>query len=234
MVSLFVVYTFYKGIKALYQGFEAQPKTFVVGYERPKNFCVALWQVIKDELLTHRKWKDCGQEESDEKKFKGHLLVFYGFVFLFFVTGFVAFTHWGGKIFHFLEMKYPMPLYNPIKLVANVGAICLVVGLYYLTKRRLQEDKKDSSTYYDWYLLGVIWGVAITGILSELFRMGNVAGLAYFCYYLHLITVFMLIAYLPWSKLGHLVYRLFALAYARKIGRVSTEIEYSKNKLYVL
>ena len=234
LVSLFVIYTFYKGIKALYKGFESQPKTFVIGYQKPKSFWHALWQVIKEEVLTHRKWKDCGQEESDEKKFKGHLLVFYGFVLLFFVTACIFLTHWGGRIFHFLEMKYPMPLYNPLKLIANIGAISLIVGLYYLTKRRWEEDKKDASTYYDWYLLGVIWGVAITGILSELFRMANVAGLAYFCYYLHLITVFMLIAYLPWSKLGHLVYRVFALAYARMIGRVSTEIEYSKNKLYVL
>jgi quinone-modifying oxidoreductase subunit QmoC len=30
----------------------------------------------------------------------------------------------------------------------------------------------------------------------------------------------MLIAYLPWSKLGHLVYRTTALIYARYIGRL--------------
>ena len=39
-------------------------------------------------------------------------------------------------------------------------------------------------------------------------------------YYLHLISVFMMIAYLPWSKLGHLAYRTTALVYARMSGRL--------------
>ncbi|MBF0482903.1 MAG: heterodisulfide reductase subunit E, partial [Desulfovibrionaceae bacterium] len=44
--------------------------------------------------------------------------------------------------------------------------------------------------------------------------------LAYPVYYLHLVAVFMLFAYLPWSKLGHLVYRTTALVYARYSGRL--------------
>jgi quinone-modifying oxidoreductase subunit QmoC len=43
--------------------------------------------------------------------------------------------------------------------------------------------------------------------------------IAYSMYYIHLISVFMLIAYLPWTKLGHLVYRTAALTYARYMGR---------------
>ena len=76
------------------------------------------------------------------------------------------------------------------------------------------------SNYYDWYLLGVIWAVTLTGIGSEVFRLAGVAPLAFFTYYLHLVSIFMLIAYLPWSKLGHLVYRTTALIYARYVGRL--------------
>ncbi len=234
LAAIFVVYTFYKGIRRLMEIFEAQPKTFVVGYKRPKTIWHAVYDVIKDEVLTHKKWKDCGTEESDDAKFKGHLSLFYGFVALFFVTGFVAFTHWGGKVLPFLKMTYPMPIYNPIKILANIGAILLIVGLIFLTKRRLNETEKDGSTYYDWYLLILIWAIALSGILSEVLRWSGIASLAYPIYYIHLITVFMLIAYLPWSKLGHLVYRVFALAYARKIGRVSTEVDEQKNKLFVI
>jgi quinone-modifying oxidoreductase subunit QmoC len=146
----------------------------------------------------------------------------------------VALTHWGGKILPLLHMEYPMPLWNPVKILGNLGAIAMVVGLVYLTRRRLTDTDKDSSSYYDWYLIGVLWAVAISGILSEVFRLLGVPGLAYPVYYIHLISVFMLIAYLPWSKLGHLVYRVAALTYARRIGRISTEVESGQNKLLVL
>ncbi|GAB6161820.1 quinone-interacting membrane-bound oxidoreductase complex subunit QmoC [Desulfothermus naphthae] len=234
LAAIFVIWSFYKGVRKLKEVFDTQPKTFVVGYTRPKTIWHALYEVIKDEVLTHKKFKDCGEEEDDQLKFKGHLMLFYGFAALFVVTAIVAFTHWAGKIFSFLHMGYPMPLYNPVKLLANVGAVLLIIGLINLTKRRLNESTKDASTYYDWYLLGLIWVVALSGILSEVLRWANIAGLAYLAYYIHLVSVFMLIAYLPWSKLGHLVYRVFALAYARMIGRVSTEVDEQKNKLFVI
>ena len=234
LAALFVLWTFYKGVRTIFSAYEAQPKTFVLGYHKPRSLLRSFWQVIKEEVVTHKKWKDCGEEEPEETKFKGHLILFYSFVALFIVTGVVALTHWGGKILPFLHMQYPMPLWNPVKILANIGAIALVVGLIFLTKRRLNVTKRDESAYYDWYLLGVIWVVALTGILSELLRLSGVAGLAYPVYFLHLVSVFMLIAYLPWSKLGHLVYRVAALTYARYMGRVSTEIENKQNKVFVL
>ena len=60
----------------------------------------------------------------------------------------------------------------------------------------------------------------LTGIGAFLFRIMDAAVLAYPVYYVHLIAVFMMLAYLPWSKLGHLVYRTVALSYAKKIGRI--------------
>ena len=114
-----------------------------------------------------------------------------------------------------------MPLYHPVKILALVGAGLMVYGLVQLTKRRLgQDESKHGSSFYDWYLLGVIWAVGLTGIFSMLLRWANTPVLAYPMYYIHLISVFMLIGYLPWSKLGHLVYRTAALVYARKNGRI--------------
>lgn len=233
-LSILVLYTFYKGIKNLYAGFDSQPQTFRIGYQRPPNLLVSLGQVIKEEVLTHKKWKDCGEEESDKNKFLGHIVLFYSFVVLAVVTGIISISFWVNQIFGFLIIPYPMVFYNPVNILANIGAIALVVGLIYLTKQRLNENNKDFSSYYDWYLLDVIWAVAITGILTEIFRFSNTACLAYPAYYLHLISVFMLIVYLSWSKLGHLIYRVAALVYARRIGRISTEVEDKRNELYVL
>ncbi|NCC24398.1 MAG: heterodisulfide reductase subunit E [Deltaproteobacteria bacterium] len=223
LTAVFVAITFGVGVKNLIDGFnQSVKKTFVVGYKRP-SLKDAIVATIKDEILTHAKWKDCGQSADDKEKFTGHLALFYGFVACFIVTSIVAMAHWGGKLIPFLTPvgHTPMPLWSPVKILANVGAVLLLIGLTYLTRRRLNlNPAKTNSSYYDWYLLGVIWVIAVTGILAEVFRLSNIAPLAYLIYYVHLVSVFMMIAYLPWSKLGHLVYRTVALVYARYVGRL--------------
>jgi quinone-modifying oxidoreductase subunit QmoC len=98
--------------------------------------------------------------------------------------------------------------------------VLLLVGLTMLTVRRKGMDPgKQRSTFYDWYLIGVLWVVTLTGAFTQLFRLAAWAVPAYLMYYLHLVSVFMLIAYLPWSKLGHLVYRTAVLTYVRHMGR---------------
>ena len=65
----------------------------------------------------------------------------------------------------------------------------------------------------------MIWTVAVTGIFSQIFRLADCVHLAFLVYYLHLVAVWMLFAYLPWSKLAHAVYRFTALLYVRMYGR---------------
>jgi quinone-modifying oxidoreductase subunit QmoC len=214
IVAILVILCFYAGIKKLIKGFDAMPKTFVVGQKAKPSFVESLVETIKYEVAQHTRFKQCGGDESTTTRVKGHMLTFYAFIILGIVTSAIAVGHWGGRIpgLDFLHAMgdTPLPLYNPIK-----------IGIYKLTKRRLNLDaQKHGSSYYDWYLLGVIWAIAVTGLLCVLLRWTNIAVLAYPCYYIHLISVFLLIAYLPWSKLGHLVYRTMALAYARKIGRL--------------
>ncbi|GAB7081784.1 quinone-interacting membrane-bound oxidoreductase complex subunit QmoC [Megalodesulfovibrio paquesii] len=222
----FVVYTFYKGVRKLFAEFDKGPKTVFIGPHKKVGWLQAIREVILEELITHNKWKDCGETPGDQARFKGHFYTFFAFIALAIVTGVIAVSHWGPvflPFLHFLEPMghTPLPLYNPVKLLANVGAVMLIIGLLALTKRRMNLDKsRSTSSYSDWFLLGVIWAVALTGIGSQLLRWVNWATLAYFTYYLHLISVFMLIAYLPWSKLGHLVYRTAALVYTRVAGRL--------------
>ncbi len=233
LLFLFVVFTFYKGCASLMQSFKSLPKTFVVGRTKEPCFCKCVVDTIKNEVAVHSRFKECGQEEETQSRVKGHLLVFYAFLALMVVTGTVAGAHWGGFVLHkmgldgvFLTILHafgdtPLSLFNPVKLLANAGAVALLIGLTLLTKRRMGLDNaKQGSSFYDWYLLGMIWTVALTGVMSELLRLVCWPGMAYPMYFFHLVAVFMLIGYLPWSKLGHLVYRTAALAYARKIGRI--------------
>ncbi|EGY24342.1 putative membrane protein [Desulfovibrio sp. A2] len=206
----------FKGTKNLIASFQPEGRTLMLG--KTKHWTLHLVDVILEEVLTHTKFKDCGADKSDRKV--GHMILMYSFVILAFVTGVVAVGHWGGKVIPAIEIHTPMPLTFPVKILANIGAVMLLVGLAILTVRRKALDpKKTSSNYYDWYLLGVIWVVAVTGVLSQLFRLAGIAPVAYSVYYVHLVAVWMLFAYLPWSKLGHLVYRTAALTYVRAMGR---------------
>lgn len=221
------------GVKKLLASFKDMPKVYVLGGKETPGFGAALIDVLKYEVLQHTQFQDCGEEASSQTRFRGHLLTMYAFLALFIVTATVASGHWGGwlagklgldGLAHALHLvgDTPMSLLSPVKLLANVGAVLLLSGLFLLTARRLALDpKKQGSSWYDWYLLTVIWLVAITGVGAEIFRLVGQPVLAYSTYYVHLVTAWMLIAYLPWSKLGHLVYRVAALAYAKKVGRIS-------------
>ncbi len=213
LTTLFVIFTFVASVGRMFSSFKESGLT--PGEDSP-GFLKSLIDVVKDEIINHRKFNDC---ESNKDRYPGHLLVFYGFVSLAAVTGIIATFYWTNKLFGF-GMTTPLALWNPVKILANVGGIALIVGLVFITRSRLNADpKKTTNSYYDWYLIGVIWFVAVTGFLAQIFRLADAAPLAYGVYYLHLVSVFMLFAYLPWSKLAHLVYRTIALAYARQIGR---------------
>ena len=54
--------------------------------------------------------------------------------------------------------------------------------------------------------------------LVEAARFGNWS-VAYHLYFFHLVAVWFVIMYLPFTKLGHVFYRTAALLYARSIGR---------------
>jgi len=231
LIAMLVAFKFYQGVMTLWNSFDKSiPKTLVVGEKREKPALLdSIKAVLLGEVATHSKFNDCGG--GNEERYKGHLTLFYAFVALAIVTSVVAVAHWGGKILHFLEPigHTPMPLWSPVKLLAFVGAGLMLYGLTKLTQRRLNVNPKNStSSFYDWYLLGVIWAVALTGVAAMLFRLSGVAVIAYPVYYLHLIAVFMLFAYLPWSKLGHLVYRTTALVYAHQVGRLPLKREEEK------
>ena len=68
------------------------------------------------------------------------------------MTSIVAVTHWGGKVISILAPigHTPMPLWHPVKVLANMGTILLLTGLTLLTRRRLNADTgKSVSSYYN-------------------------------------------------------------------------------------
>jgi quinone-modifying oxidoreductase subunit QmoC len=219
-VMLFVLFSFYRGVTALIRGIGPKGPTMVLGGSKPWWQCLA--QAVVDEILPHSRFAECGAEPEKVNRKIGHMALMFGFIALAVVTGCIAFGHWGGRLpgLHFLYLDTPLPWFHPLKLLAYAGMILLLAGLTIITLRRRSLDAaKQRSGYHDWYLLGVIWAVTLTGACAMIFRTLGLCAPAYLTYYLHLVSVFMLFAYLPWSKLGHLVYRTAAITYVRYMGR---------------
>lgn len=175
-----------------------------------RKFVKSLLETIFLEILGHVRFKKCG---ANVGRFTAHLAVFYGFVGLFATTNMVVVYE------YVLHRETPLPLYDPAKILGNISAIILFIGISLVIRNRL-ANPDQSSSYFDWSLILMIFGVVTSGILTELLRLANIANLAYPMYVVHLVFVFYIIAYIPYSKLAHMVYRTAAMAYKRHVETI--------------
>lgn len=169
----------------------------------PKDFILALIRIIPT-ILKHNKFSDCEENKDRET---AHLLVFYSFIGLFIVTNIFFFQ------LYILQWHGPYSQLHPVKWLANLAGTALVIGSILMIKDRLSKTDQV-STYKDWSLIGLAFALGLSGMLTEITRLLNLAGTSYTLYFIHLVFVFCLFAYVPFSKLAHLVYRTVAMAYA--------------------
>jgi quinone-modifying oxidoreductase subunit QmoC len=174
----------------------------------PVGFIQALVRTIPT-IFKHTKFNECAE---NKERSTAHMMVLFGFIGCFIVTGCFFFAEW------VIHEEGPYLMTNPVKWLANISAVLLIVGGVLLMKNRL--DKTDSiNSYWDWSLLGLVLLLGVTGLLTELARLGELFGLMAIIYFLHLVLVWALFAYTPFSKLAHLVYRTVAMTYAEYAGR---------------
>lgn len=172
------------------------------------GFMGALLHVIPD-ILLHRKFYKCNRNKP---RAISHTMVFFSFLALAMVAGLFGFA------LHFLDAPGPYSQLNPVKWIANLAGVALVIGSLFMIKERLfNTDLK--STYGDWYFLGLVFGLGLTGILVELTRLADAAVFSYALYFIHLVFAFNLVAFMPFIKLAHLAYRTVAIAYDKYIER---------------
>jgi quinone-modifying oxidoreductase subunit QmoC len=94
------------------------------------------------------------------------------------------------------------------------------VGLGWIIVDRLKKPAEtEGSTAHDWTFIGLLSTVVVTGFFVEVLRFADVAAVAYPLYFIHLVFVFGVLMYLPYSRFAHLVYRTVALVYAKHTGR---------------
>jgi quinone-modifying oxidoreductase subunit QmoC len=211
--AVFSLFAAYKGVSAMWNKMTENMDTSSDYRPSAKQFISEfLWPAVKETIL-HKRFNECG---TNKDRVKGHLPLLLAFIGLLAVTGY-SFIR---KDFLGLinpNLHGPIPLYDPFKLLANISAIALLVGIAILwaNRRRMEAEGKASATFYDWFLIGEILAVGVTGLGAELLRWADFGVLAYLTYYLHLVAVFMLFFYMPYTKFAHMVYRTFAMAFEK-------------------
>ncbi|MBX6423732.1 quinone-interacting membrane-bound oxidoreductase complex subunit QmoC [Thermosulfurimonas sp. F29] len=204
-LAAFVVIMVGIGVNRLWNGMMA-------GAGIPAAYRMGLWALVSTylvpairEILAHSRFLECG---ANRWRANGHRMLLWSFIILAFVTAVVFIA---ADVFGF---HTPWPLYNPVKILANIGAVLLVYGVIAIivNRNRAAGEGKLSSSYQDWFLIYLILAVGLTGILTEVFRIaGNVLYPAF--YISHLSAVFLLFLSVPYSKFAHLVYRTTAYVF---------------------
>ena len=204
----------YKGISKLWQGMQASVGATEVPFRPsvPQFVKMFLWPALK-EILDHRRFRECTENQD---RIKGHKPLMFAFIGLFIVTLYSMFTQDVIGIF-IPSMHGPISMWNPIKVLANVSAVAMIVGIgiLWMNRTKMEASGKAMNTFYDWFIIWIIMGVGVTGLAAELLRLVGIPSLGYVVYYLHLISVAMLFLYMPYTKFAHLVYRTFAMAFER-------------------
>jgi len=163
------------------------------------------------DIGTHTYFKMC---KVNKPRGHAHMGILYGFLLLF------AATTGAGIYTVILGRELSLPLYDPVKVIGNAGGLALLVGLTWVSWRRLaRRHEAGRSRYFDWYFIGVLYVLTVSGFGVEGLRFANLREAAYSLYMFHLVFYFMLFTYLPFTKFAHIIYRTLALTHARQIDR---------------
>jgi quinone-modifying oxidoreductase subunit QmoC len=169
------------------------------------------------EILRHRKFRQCAETPAGTRRthkehlYHTHLLVFWGFLGLVVTTASVGI---GIYAFGYLT---PWPLWHPVKILGNVSGAAVIAAVAIFLWRRIRDARRaGKSTYSDWLFLSVLLLTTLTGFLSQGLRLADVRALAYPVYFVHLVLIYVLLVYIPYSKFAHLVYRTAAMLHAAR------------------
>ena len=179
-----------------------------------KGMGASIWTVVKS-VATHEKFNECSRASS---RYLSHFLVLFGFIALCLVTFWVITS----RINPLLPdgFVYPFNFWSPWKLLANLGGAAIAVGCVLMAVDRLWNNEKTGpGTYFDWSLLVALFLVVVSGFATEALHYIRLEPHRHAIYFVHLILVFYLIVYLPYSKLAHVIYRTVALVYNEYTGR---------------
>ena len=186
----------------------------MAGDRGPVRWLPTIWTILR-----HRKFRQCTDDlpgtrpSPREPLARTHLLAFYGFL------GLVATTTSVGIGIYAFEYLTPWPPWHPVKILGNLSGAAVIVALVMFGSRRIADKTQaDKSTYSDWLFLNILLLTTLTGFLAQGARLIGIGAIAYPTYFVHLLFVFFLLVYIPYSKFAHVVYRLVAMLHDAASG----------------
>ena len=217
LTALFAAFSAFVGIKKLWGGMKATTGAGE-GAGSPFNHIVP----AVTQILAHKKFADCSVNRLRQW---GHLLLFYAFAGLAVVTTWAIVYLYGHELLHIQAFgpfnfgEAPYPISDPMKMLALASSVAFALGVVIILVNRLgQAGKAGLGSYFDWIFLAIVVGVGATGMLSWALRLADITA-GYWVYYFHLVFVWSLFAYAPYSKFAHLFYRTTAMVFAKYTGR---------------
>lgn len=177
----------------------------------PTESLLRIAVAVVRETLAHRRFRECGEARARSWQHAG---MFYGFLLLF--------TASLGRMFYHYAFgnSAELSLTDPVKVIGNLGGLAMLGGLAGVMLARFgRMAGVSTSSYFDWFLIWALFMATISGFASQAVRLGGGVSSAYYTYLVHLVFVFVLLIYLPYSKFAHLLYRFAALLFARRTGR---------------
>lgn len=215
MTLTFISYLFaFIGLKKFWNDM----KRTLPGSKFTQGFIKSFRDVLK-ELSKHSNFRGCKEQKSRRL---AHLLVFYGFILLLFVTSYAVVAA--------ITKNYPLKFDNPFKIAGNIASLMLYLGLGIMIYNRIVYPSRfGKSNYSDWLLLISMFLLTLSGSLVQFARFGNWT-CSYHLYFFHLVCVWFVIIYLPYTKFGHLFYRTLAMIFAKSVGRNMSLYQTVKNE----
>jgi len=161
---------------------------------------------VAKEILIHSRFARCREARPRQL---GHLALLWGFLGAALTSGLIVVAMYG------LGEELPLPQAHPFKILGNVSAALLVVGISWLLATRLLGSRAGASQAYDSFFLGLVTVLVATGVAVEIARYVFPAWLAIGLYVVHLGIVLALFVTFPYSKFAHALYRTLAMAQER-------------------
>jgi quinone-modifying oxidoreductase subunit QmoC len=217
LTAIFAGVSAFVGIKRLWSGMKAQ-----AGGAQGTGSLLGHIVPAVTTILAHNKFADCTVNRLRQW---GHLLLFYSFAGLAVVTTWAIAYLYGHELlhiqafgpFHFGEAPYPNS--DPMKILALASSVAFALGFTIILLNRVgKAGKAGMGSYFDWIFLAIVVGVGATGMLSWWLRLQNMS-VGYWVYYFHLVFIWALFAYAPYSKFAHLFYRTTAMVFTKYTGR---------------